>query len=135
MIPSKRAEMPGNRLLVTHAADSRSRRTTGEKPPAPAVCSGAGRCSPHLVRVGDDLYVRSWHGRVASWFRWALQRHQGSVAAGGVERAGTFEERDDDLHPAIHQAYRTKYGRYPDSYVRLMVEPEATAATFRLIPR
>jgi hypothetical protein len=88
-----------------------------------------------VVRVGDDLYVRSWHGRAASWFRRALQRHEGRIEAGGVERDVTFEEPDGDLHPAIHQAYRTKYGRYPDSYVRPMVEPEATAATFRLIPR
>jgi hypothetical protein len=65
-----------------------------------------------VVQVGDDLYVRSWHGRAASWFRWALQRHQGRIQAGGVERDVTFEEPDDDLHPAIHQAYRTKYGRY-----------------------
>jgi hypothetical protein len=44
-IPSKRAETPGNRPL-THAADTPSRRTTG--PPALAVYSGAGCCSPHL---------------------------------------------------------------------------------------
>ena len=88
-----------------------------------------------VVRVGDDLYVRSWHGRAASWFRWALQRHQGRIQAGGVERDVTFEEPDDDLDPAIHQAYRSKDGRYPDSYVRPLIEPEATAATFRLIPR
>ena len=37
-----------------------------------------------VVRVGDDLYVRSWHGRAASWFRWALQRHQGRIEAGGL---------------------------------------------------
>ena len=57
-----------------------------------------------VVPVGDDLYVRSWHGRTAAWFRRALQRHQGRIKAGGVERDVTFEEPDDDVHPTIHQA-------------------------------
>jgi len=29
----------------------------------------------------------------------------------------------------------TTNARYPDSYVQPMVEPDATAATFRLVPR
>ena len=88
-----------------------------------------------VVRVGDELYVRSWRGRSGVWFRRALQRHEGRIRAGRIERDVTFEEPDDSVHPAIHEAYRSKYGRYPDSYVRPMVEPDATAATFRLVPR
>ena len=88
-----------------------------------------------IVRVGDELYVRSWRGRSGVWFRRALQRHEGRIRAAGVERDVTFEEPDDSVHPAIHDAYRSKYARYPDSYVRPMVEPDATAATFRLLPR
>jgi hypothetical protein len=88
-----------------------------------------------VVRVGDELYVRSWRGRSGVWFRRALQRHAGRIRAGGIERDVTFEEPDDSVHPAIHEAYRSKYARYPDSYVQPMVEPEATAATFRLVPR
>lgn len=88
-----------------------------------------------VVRVGDELYVRSWRRRSGVWFRRALQRHEGRIRAAGVERDVTFEEPDDSVHPAIHDAYRSKYARYPDSYVRPMVEPDATAATFRLVPR
>ena len=88
-----------------------------------------------VVRVGDELYVRSWRGRSGVWFRRALHRHEGRIRAGGIERDVTFEEPDDSVHPAIHEAYRSKYARYPDSYVRPMVEPDATAATFRLVPR
>jgi hypothetical protein len=88
-----------------------------------------------VVRVGDELYVRSWRGRSGVWFRRALQRHEGRIRAAGVERDVTFEEPDDSVHPAIHEAYRSKYARYPDRYVRPMVEPDATAATFRLVPR
>ena len=88
-----------------------------------------------VVRVGDELYVRSWRGCSGVWFRRALHRHEGRIRAGGIERDVTFEEPDDSVHPAIHEAYRSKYRRYPDSYVRPMVEPDATAATFRLVPR
>lgn|SRR5512133_1698669 len=88
-----------------------------------------------VVRVGDELYVRSWRGRSGVWFRRALQRHEGRIRAAGIVRDVTFEEPDDSVHPAIHEAYRGKYARYPDSYVRPMVEPDATAATFRLLPR
>ncbi|HEY9469274.1 MAG TPA: DUF2255 family protein [Propionibacteriaceae bacterium] len=88
-----------------------------------------------VVRLGDELYVQSWRGRSGVWFRRALQRHEGRIRAAGIERDVTFEEPDDSVHPAIHEAYRSKYARYRDSYVRPMVEPDATAATFRLIPR
>jgi len=32
-----------------------------------------------VVRHGDDLYVRSYHGRSGAWFRAALLRHQGRI--------------------------------------------------------
>ena len=88
-----------------------------------------------VVRVGDDLYVRSWRGHSGRWFRRALQRRQGRIRTGEIERDVTFEEPDDTVHPGIDNAYRTKYGRYPEAYVQPMVEPDATAATFRLVPR
>lgn len=86
-----------------------------------------------VVRVGDELYVRSYRGGGGSWFRHALQCHQGSIRAAGVERDVAFEQSDDADHDAINQAYRSKYARYP-AYVEPMVSPNATAATLRLIP-
>ena len=86
-----------------------------------------------VVRVGDDLYVRSYRGRRGSWFRHALQGHQGRVRAAGVEHDVAFEQPNDADHDAIDQAYRSKYARYP-TYVEPMVSPNATAATLRLIP-
>ena len=88
-----------------------------------------------VVRVGDDLYVRSWRGRSSQWFRRALRRGQGRIRVGGIERDVSFEEPDDSVDAAIDDAYRTKYGRFPEAYIQPMVEPDATAATFRLIPR
>jgi hypothetical protein len=87
-----------------------------------------------VVRVGNELYVRSWHGRAAAWFRRALQRHAGRIRAGGVERAVLFEEPDDSVRGAIDKAYLTKYGRYGNTYVQPMIDTEAAEATFRLLP-
>ena len=88
-----------------------------------------------LVRVVDDLYVRSWHGRSGGWFSSALQRHEGRIRAAGIERDVTFEEPDEALRPAIDQAYRRKYALASTTYVQPMIEAEAAEATFRLVPR
>jgi hypothetical protein len=87
------------------------------------------------VRVADDLYVRSWKGRSAGWFRGALQRHAGRIRAGGIERDVTFEEPDDALRPAIDEAYRREYALASTTYVQPMIDAEAAAGTFRLFPR
>lgn len=88
-----------------------------------------------VVRVGDDLYVRSVNGRTGTWFRGVLTRHEGRIWAGGVEKDVTFvEETDPALNDRINEAYVSKYGRYPQ-YVAPMVTPEVRAATIKLIPR
>jgi hypothetical protein len=86
-----------------------------------------------VVRVGDDLYVRSYRGRRGGWFRSVLRRPEGRVRASGVTRDVAFQEPDDADHAAIDHAYQAKYARYGSSYVGPMVSPDATAATLRLI--
>jgi hypothetical protein len=89
-----------------------------------------------VVRVGDDLYVRSYRGREGAWFRSVLRRPEGHIRAGGVDRDVTFAETGDAGQEAIDQAYRAKYaGRYASSIVDPMVSPGAAAATLRLIAR
>ena len=88
-----------------------------------------------VVRVGDDLYVRSYRGRRGRWFRSVLQRPEGRIRAAGVTQDVAFQEPDDADHAAIDQVYQTKYARYGGSYVDPMVSPDATAATLRLIAR
>src|SRR4051812_3833378 len=48
------------------------------------------------IRVGDELYVRSWKGPSAVWFRDALATHRGEIAVtgGGASQQVTFEEVD-----------------------------------------
>ena len=85
-----------------------------------------------VVRVGDDLYVRSYRGRDGAWFRSVLRHPKGRIRAGGVERDVAFEDTGDTNCDAIDQAYRTKYARYPSAYVDPMVSAAARAATLRL---
>ncbi|MCB8988737.1 MAG: DUF2255 family protein [Ardenticatenaceae bacterium] len=88
-----------------------------------------------VVRVGDDLYVRSVNGRNGTWFRGALTQHEGRIWAGGVEKDVTFvEETDPALNDRIDEVYLSKYGRYPQ-YVAPMVTPKVRAATIKLVPR
>lgn len=88
-----------------------------------------------VVRVGDDLYVRSVNGRSSSWFRGVTDQYEGRIWAGGVEKDVTFiEETDADINGKIDEAYLAKYKRYPQ-WVAPMVTPEVQAATIKLAPR
>jgi len=88
-----------------------------------------------VVRVGDDLYVRSWHGRDGAWYRHAVQRGEGRIRARGLERDVTFTAPDNMVDEPIDQAYWSKYGRHGNSYVGPMVSPDAKATTIRLTAR
>src|SRR5881409_2722702 len=70
-----------------------------------------------VVRLGDDLYVRSVNGRTAAWFRGTQVHHEGRISAGGVEMDVTFVDADRGLDDEIDAAYRTKYRRYAASIV------------------
>lgn len=39
-----------------------------------------------VVRLRDDLYVRSVYGRGSAWFRGVRTRHEGHIRAGGVDK-------------------------------------------------
>jgi hypothetical protein len=88
-----------------------------------------------VVRLGDDLYVRSVNGRTSAWFRGTQARHEGHIRAGGVEKDVTFVDADPDLNDQIDAAYRTKYRRYAASIISHIVSPEARSATIKLAPR
>jgi hypothetical protein len=66
-----------------------------------------------VVRVGDDLYVRSWRGPTGSWFRAAQQTHGGRISAEGIEKDARFVDAGDDVDAAVDDAYRSKYAATP----------------------
>jgi len=89
-----------------------------------------------VVRVDDDLYVRSVNGRGSAWFRGTEVRHEGHIRAGGVDKDVAFlEESNPDINEQIDAAYRTKYRRYATSIVNTTLTPAARAATIKLVPR
>lgn len=89
-----------------------------------------------VVRVGDDLYVRSVYGRASGWFRGTETRHEGHIRAGGVNKDVTFlEESDPGIHARIDAAYRTKYQRYAAGIIDSTLTTEARGATLKLVPR
>ena len=88
-----------------------------------------------VVRLGEDLYVRSVNGRGSAWFRGVQTRNEGHIRAGGVDKDVTLvEETDSDVNDQIDAAYAAKYHRYA-SIARSMVTPVVRAATIKLVPR
>jgi len=89
-----------------------------------------------VVRVGDDLYVRSVNGRTSSWFRGLQVRHEGHIQADGVDKDVHFVEADDNqVNDQIDAVYRTKYRRYAASIIDHITSTAARAATVKLVPR
>jgi len=89
-----------------------------------------------VVRLGDELYVRSYKGSVGSWFRAAQVRHEGLIRAGGIEKGITFmEETNPGINDQIDAVYRAKYRGYGAQYVDPMVGADARATTLKLVPR
>jgi hypothetical protein len=89
-----------------------------------------------VVRDGDDLYVRSMHGRAGAWFRGTQTRGQGHIRSGGVDRDVSFViDTDPALSNRIDAAYRSKYRRYGDRIVGGVVNPASRDSTIKLVPR
>jgi hypothetical protein len=88
-----------------------------------------------VVRVGDDLFVRSVRGRSGAWFRGTQDLGEGRIWAGRVEKDVIFSDTDRDLGEQIDAAYRTKYGRDPASIVGSVLTSQARSATVNLVPR
>ena len=84
------------------------------------------------VRVGDDVFIRSFHGPDGHWYRATQTTGEGRVRVAGVEHDVIFEPASDTDSQAIDDGYRAKYGR--SGYVDAMVTPTAIAATLRIVP-
>jgi hypothetical protein len=90
-----------------------------------------------VVRVDDQVYVRTWHRRTTGWFGRVLDARRGRVRVPGLEADVAVEDvgaGPGELRSQVDAAYRAKYGRYGDGTVGQMVADEAVAATLRLSP-
>lgn len=89
-----------------------------------------------VVRDGEELYVRSYRGPEAAWYRAARSHAAGRIQAGGVDKDVTFQaEAGDDANNRVDAAYRGKYSRYGESYIKAMISSEVRATTLKLTPR
>jgi hypothetical protein len=99
-----------------------------------------------VVRVGDDIYVRSAYGPDNPWFVRARASGTGRIRAGGVERDVAFvavgaqvdsdgaDGPDAATHAAIDAAYHAKYDRHGPAIVNTVVGPQVIPTTLRLVP-
>ncbi len=88
-----------------------------------------------VVRVGDDIFVRSAYGPGNGWFRRAQSSGVGRITAGGLERDVTFADAGSGVHTDIDRAYHAKYGRHGPRIVGTVVGADKAPLTIRLLPR
>jgi hypothetical protein len=88
-----------------------------------------------VVRVDDDLYVRSVNGRTSAWFHGVQTKYAGHIRAGGVDKDVTFiEANDSNINDQVDAAYITKYRRYA-GIAKSMTTSTVRAATIKLVLR
>jgi hypothetical protein len=88
-----------------------------------------------VVRVGDDLYVRSAYGPDNPWYRRAAASGVGRIRAGGIERDVSFAQASPEVQSDIDAAYHAKYDRYGPRIVGSVTGPAAHQVTVRLVPQ
>lgn len=95
---------------------------------------GAARSSLPIwvVRVGDELFVRSYRGTRGSWFRQLTAHPFARIRAAGREFVVRLVPADGALRDDVDRAYWAKYGR--GGFGASMTTPEVAATTMRLEP-
>ena len=88
-----------------------------------------------VVRVGDEVYVRSAYGPDNPWYRRATASGVGRIRAGEVGRDVSFADANPGVHGDIDAAYHAKYDRHGPRIVGTVVGPGAASVTIRLAPR
>lgn len=89
-----------------------------------------------VVRVGDDLFVRSAYGPDNPWYVNARRRRRGRISAGGVQRDVDFEDVAPADAEAIDAAYHAKYDPMSSPRaIATVVGEKVHPLTLRLVPR
>src|ERR1700722_15690177 len=86
-----------------------------------------------VVRVGNDLYVRSGFGENGFWYRHATGSQAYVDAAGVQYKVSLILDRDSVSIAAVDEAYRRKYSADPS--LPLLLSDRARSTTSRLIPQ
>lgn len=59
------------------------------------------------LRVGEQLFVRSWQGQAGAWYRHARQRPDGRIRAGGTEYDIIFQTPQPAPDGKIDRVYQS----------------------------
>lgn len=85
-----------------------------------------------VVRVGDDLYIRSAYGQDGGWYRNAMRHRAARIRAEGIETDVTLVPVTDALtNTQVAQAYQAKYRDQPAA-LEPMLASSAAGTTVRL---
>lgn len=87
-----------------------------------------------VVRVGDEVYVRSAYGPENPWYVRAKASGSGQLSVAGTGHDVSFAEPDPEVDEAVTAAFRAKYDRYPARIVATVVSDVATRCTLRVDP-
>ena len=88
-----------------------------------------------LVRVDQNLFVRSAGGPDRPWFQRAKARGAGRIRVSGIEYDVSFADTPIGLNEDIDSAYHAKYDRYGAAIVGHVVGAQAAAVTIKLEPK
>jgi hypothetical protein len=114
---------------LSEIADQEEIRISSER-----TGGGYNRWTPvWVVRVADDLYVRSGFGKNGFWYRHAIGS-QAYINAEGVQyKVSLILHTDPVSIAAVDEAYRQKYSADPS--LPLLLSDQARSTTSRLIPQ
>jgi hypothetical protein len=87
-----------------------------------------------VVRVGNDVFVRSAYGASNPWFVRAKNSGSGRIRAGSLEEDVLFTDAEASASSEIDAAYHAKYDRYGPRIVNTVVGPDAFRTTLRVVP-
>jgi len=85
-----------------------------------------------VVRVGDELFVRSYHGPEGSWFRQLDAHPYARLRAAGREIVVRLVPAEVPSRAEVDDAYLAKYGRSGSAVA--MITPAVALTTLRLEP-
>ena len=85
-----------------------------------------------VVRVRNELLVRSYHGPAGSWYRQVAAHPNARITAAGREFAVRLLPAETPSRAEVNDAYVAKYGR--SGPAAAMITPAVAATTLRLEP-
>jgi hypothetical protein len=115
-----------NRLAQTQEIQIETRR--------PGADASAHRATIWVVVLGDDVFVRSFHGAAGRWYQEIKANPLAAVHVAGQRiPVRAVPVTDAATIARVSDAYRGKYGN--DPYLASMVRDEILPTTLRLEPQ